>query len=174
MDIPDDDLDIDTMHTKSYLRDIQEKTQKLERERRGTQHFLIIKCSNWNHFISTFKEIERKLEALREENSDKLTTPSKQSINKILEELKNQEKMNEAALEILKRRLLNESKQSENFIKKSNSYRNTPYSPLVIPPIISSKNNNVTVDRMNAEEIRLFLIQYCLKMSIKFLFSILN
>jgi hypothetical protein len=90
---------------------------------------------------------------LRQENANILSNNSNNSITTILNELKNQEKTNEAALEILKRRLLESSKMTADSLRRNDSYKNYN-SQFVIPPIVSPKIGSNTQNQMNSEDIR--------------------
>ena len=91
-------------------------------------------------------EIQQKLEALAIDETNILPVSSRQSINRILNELKDQERINEAALEILKKRILKDSLAKSptrnSFMSNSNQNLYPKRSPFVSnsfsKPIVSS------------------------------------
>ena len=87
--------------------------------------FLLLLC----RFIL---EIQQKLETLAVDETDLLPLSSKQSINRILNELKDQERINEAALEILKKRILKDSLGAKSPITKTSA----------VPTYMSNSNAN--------------------------------
>lgn len=125
------------------LRRIQDKTLQLERERR---------------------DIQFKLEALKNNTSSAIPVQSNQSINRILGELRDQQRVNEAALNMLKQRLVNEA-PSSNARSNSNPYSNALST---LPPIYSSSNNdfmpglisNNYDSSLSPEEIRAMRLNY--------------
>jgi hypothetical protein len=117
---------------KLQLKEIENKALQLEKER---------------------KNIEFKLESLKESgDSQTLPQTSKQSISRILVELKNQEKINEAALQSLKAQLISEQILAPKKLpsSKTNTQLQTFYQ--------DSKINN-----MNPDELRSVRMNYLQK-----------
>lgn len=130
---------------RTNLRRIQEKTQQLERERR---------------------DIQFKLEALKNNTSSALPVQSNQNINRILSELREQQRVNEAALNMLKQRLIadNAMNPSSSYVPMSttaNRYNN-PYSNALstLPPIYSNPISSVYDSSLSPEEIRVMRLNY--------------
>ena len=104
------------------------------------------------------------MEALRNDTSFALPVQSNQSINRILTELKDQQRINEAALKMLRQRLVNEAPYVSS--RAANPYANN--NPL--PPIYGSSSNNLDfIPGLNAnaydstlspEEIRIMRLNY--------------
>jgi hypothetical protein len=86
------------------------------------------------NFFFKFQDITYKLENLKVDDSNPLPVSSRQSINRILSELKDQERLNEAALEILKKRIIKESSsptRSAAFMSNQTQNLNTKRSPVL-------------------------------------------
>lgn len=130
--IKSDEHDIFKEKHKLQLKEIESKTLQLERER---------------------KNIEFKLESLKA-SSDSQTLPqtSKQSINRILVELKNQEKINETALQSLKTQLISEQILAPKKLSVSNTNTQIPQQ------YQDNKLNN-----MNPDELRSIRMNYLQK-----------
>ena len=130
--------------------------------------------------ILNSEDIQFKLEALKTNTSSALPVQSNQSINRILSELKDQQRINEAALNMLKQRLVEESPPvySTSHIRYNNPAAlrsQNPYSSngnnivSTLPPIYSNNNSNandygvpgilgsVYDTALSPEEIRLIL-----------------
>ena len=120
------------------------------------------------------EDIQFKLEALKTNTSSALPVQSNQSINRILSELKDQQRINEAALNMLKQRLVDEAPvYSTSHIRYNNGNSNqirsqNPYSSNAnniissLPPIYRDNEysmpgilNSVYDTALSPEEIRL-------------------
>lgn len=103
-------------------------------------------------------EIQFKLEALKNDTSYPLTVSSNQSLNRILNELKSQQKINEAALNMLRQRLTTTA--SDPMI--NNSTTSLRSSLGLLPPIYSGSSNeylsgylaNIYDSTLSPEDIR--------------------
>lgn len=144
--------------TRRNLKRIQDKTIQLERERR---------------------DIQFKLESLKASNtSSALPVQSNQSINRILSELREQQRINEAALTMLKGRLVDEqplysmpySSSTGNINRLAGGAQINPYSNVglnTLPPIFNVDYasmmpgiNNVNDVSLQPEEIRAARFNY--------------
>jgi hypothetical protein len=111
------------------------------------------------------EDIQFKLEALKNNTSSALPVQSNQNINRILSELREQQRVNEAALNMLKQRLIadnamNPSSSSSSYVPMSTTANNTrytnPYSNALstLPPIYSNPISSVYDSSLSPEEIR--------------------
>ena len=119
------------------------------------------------------QDIQFKLEALKNNTSSALPVQSNQNINKILGELKEQQRINEAALNMLRQRLVDDG-PSSSYVPSSNTRYANPYtnSLSALPPIYSTSNNDYMPGSINnydsslsPEEIRLEAFIYFFKKS---------
>jgi len=115
---------------------------------------------NNNNNTNPSEDIQFKLEALKNNTSSALPVQSNQNINRILSELREQQRVNEAALNMLKQRLIadNAMNPSSSYVPMSttaNRYNN-PYSNALstLPPIYSNPISSVYDSSLSPEEIR--------------------
>lgn len=118
--------------TRRNLKRIQEKTAQLEKER---------------------KDIQFKIESLRNDASYQLPAQSNQSVNRVLTELKDQQRINEAALTMLRQRLTNEAPNLNSSVSLRSNQTSNSFLPSIYP------NNNDLVpslydNTLGPEEIR--------------------
>jgi hypothetical protein len=114
-----------------------------------------------NSFNNT-EDIQFKLEALKNNTSSALPVQSNQNINRILSELREQQRVNEAALNMLKQRLItDDNPMPSSYVPTStttatNSRYNNPYSNALstLPPIYSNPISSVYDSSLSPEEIR--------------------
>ena len=111
------------------------------------------------------EDIQFKLEALKNNTSSALPVQSNQNINRILNELREQQRVNEAALNMLKQRLVADEAMPSSYVPTSNnvaaatpanSRYNNPYSNALstLPPIYSNSISSVYDSSLTPEEIR--------------------
>lgn len=119
-----------------------------------------------NSFNNT-EDIQFKLEALKNNTSSALPVQSNQNINRILSELREQQRVNEAALNMLKQRLIADDNNAmpSSYVPTStttatNSRYNNPYSNALstLPPIYSNPISSVYDSSLSPEEIRFVVI----------------
>ncbi|CAF0721843.1 unnamed protein product [Brachionus calyciflorus] len=124
--------------TRISLKRIQEKTEQLERERR---------------------DIQLKLEALKNNTSYPLPLRSNPSVNRLLSELKDQQTLNEAALTLLRDRIVSGNSVSNPFPVRSG----------LLPPLYNSPTkvtsnpyllNGLNDTDLGLEEIRNMRLNY--------------
>jgi hypothetical protein len=115
---------------------------------------------NNNNNTNPSEDIQFKLEALKNNTSSALPVQSNQNINRILSELREQQRVNEAALNMLKQRLIadNAMNPSSSYVPMSNTANryNNPYSNALstLPPIYSNPISSVYDSSLSPEEIR--------------------